>query len=194
MDKGVILHECAWILASGYMLYAEQWMLRAFISGDYRYTVISTVLPWLYCLVSSVIVFVGLNLEITVIRKYYIPYGYLRSLYLVYRIYQAYRLRLLVICAWFVVVFLIGLIFLRHVSRRMVNEEYMDAFKPLTPSDNPRAELPETNQQPKHDPFYTPPPPPKPPAPTPSEWYCTECGKANTEKFKFCGRCGTPRK
>ena len=189
-NNTVVLHEAVWIFGCLIILYYEQWMLRAFLSGDYRYTVISTVLPWLYCLFSSVIVTAAFISENKVLRKYYVPYGYLRSIYLIYSVYLGVTSGDMMLGAVFAVFLLIGLVPLRMVSVQIVDEEYMNAFKTIPVFNNSSPIFPESIQQPKPDPFYTPPPPPTPPVTEPSsDWYCTSCGKLNKAHTRFCGEC-----
>ena len=191
----VVLHEAAWIFGCLIILYYEQWMLRAFLSGDYRYTVITAVLPWLYCLVSSVIVIAAFISENKVLRKYYVPYGYLRSIYLIYSVYLGVTSGDMMLGAGFAVVLLIGLVPLRMASVQIVDDEYLGAFKTRLVSDNRSPIFPESSQQSRLDPFYTPPPPPKPPVTEPSsDWYCNSCGKLNKPHTQFCGECGKPRR
>ena len=193
----LIVHEIIWLLGSAFFLYVGQWMVRAFLSGDLSFNVVMAVVPWFLFFVSAIVVIGGFVTGNPFARKYYIAYGFLRSLYLAYLVYRGFMNGTYEISVFFGVIVIISLYALRVVSNWERSLEIADDYDAvMAPFDKPTESRSTYTPQPKPEPTYTPPPPPppQPPATTPSEWYCTECGKANSERFKFCGRCGTPRK
>lgn len=190
----LIVHEIIWLLGSAFFLYVGQWMVRAFLSGDISFNVVMAVVPWFIFLVSAVAVTGGFITGKPFARKYYIVYGFLRSLYLAYLVYLGIMNETYEISVFFGVIVIISLYALRVVSNWERSLEITkDYDEVMAQFDKPAVPQSTYTPQPTPEPTYIQPPPP-PPVKTAHEWYCTECGKANPESFKFCGECGKPRK
>ncbi|MCW4012976.1 MAG: zinc ribbon domain-containing protein [Candidatus Bathyarchaeota archaeon] len=188
----LIVHEVIWLLGSAFLLYASQWMIRALLHGDFSINVIMIGVPWIIFFASSIIVIGGFITENPFARKYYIAYGFLRSLYLAYLVYRGVMNETYEISAFFGVIDIVSLYALRVVSNWEKSLEIADDYDAVMAQfDKPPEPPPTYTPQPTPEPVYTPPPPE--PVMTPHEWYCTECGKANPDNFKFCGECGKPK-
>lgn len=189
----LIIHEFIWFLGSAFFLYISQWMVRAFLSGDLSFNVIMSVVPWGLFLVSAVVVAGGFITGNPFARKYYIAFGFTRSLYLAYLVYQGIMNGVYDVSAVFGVIVIISLYAVRVVSNWERSLDIADDYDAVMAQfDKPTEPEPIYTPQPTPEPTYTPPPPPTP-VMTPHEWYCTECGKANPDNFKFCGECGKPK-
>lgn len=168
-------------------------MVRSFLSGDLSFNVVMAVVPWVIFLISAVAVTGGFITENPFARKYYIAYGFLRSLYLAYLVYRGIMNETYLISVFFGVIVIISLYALRVVSNWERSPEIPDDYDTVMAKfDKPSEPQSTYTPQPTPEPTYTTPPPP-PPVKTAHEGYCTECGKANPHNFKFCGECGKPK-
>ena len=179
----LIIHELIWVLGSIFFLFVGQWMVRAFLKGDISFNVVIAVVPWFIFLISAIAVTGGFITGNPVSRKYYLVYGFLRSLYLAYLVYRGILNKTYELSAFFGLIVIIGLYAVRVVSNWDKSLEIADEYDAIIAQFDKSFEPRFT---------YTSPPPP--PVLTSHEWYCTECGKSNPDNYKFCGECGKPRK